>query len=67
MRNPNERKYRSILVPLDGSDFAEHALPTALSLGANTVPHFTSFAFTCPSRASTESVQCLMTRHWIVS
>lgn len=24
---------RSILVPLDGSDFAEHALPTAISLG----------------------------------
>ena len=24
--------YRSILVPLDGSDFGEHALPLALSL-----------------------------------
>lgn len=32
MQEPNERKCRSILVPLDGSDFAEHALPTALSL-----------------------------------
>jgi nucleotide-binding universal stress UspA family protein len=32
MQNPNEPKCRSILVPLDGSDFAEHALPTALSL-----------------------------------
>jgi nucleotide-binding universal stress UspA family protein len=32
MQNPHERKCRSILVPLDGSDFAEHALPTALSL-----------------------------------
>src|SRR5688572_18457035 len=27
-----ESKYRSILVPLDGSDLAEHALPMALSI-----------------------------------
>jgi nucleotide-binding universal stress UspA family protein len=32
VENLNEAKYRSILVPLDGSDFAEHALPTAVSL-----------------------------------
>src|SRR5688572_14409378 len=32
MQVSNERKCRSILVPLDGSDFAEHALPTAVSL-----------------------------------
>ena len=33
MQSSNERcEYRSILVPLDGSEFAEHALPTALSL-----------------------------------
>src|SRR3954453_8693732 len=32
MQNPNERKHRSIVVPLDGSESAEHALPTALSL-----------------------------------
>jgi nucleotide-binding universal stress UspA family protein len=32
MQNLYERKYRLILVPLDGSDFAEHALPTALRL-----------------------------------
>ena len=32
MQTSNERKCRSILVPLDGSDFAEHALPTAVGL-----------------------------------
>jgi nucleotide-binding universal stress UspA family protein len=32
MRNPNERKCRSILVALDGSEHAEHALPAALTL-----------------------------------
>jgi nucleotide-binding universal stress UspA family protein len=33
MHDSNEKcEYRSILVPLDGSDLAEHALPTALSL-----------------------------------
>ena len=32
MQNSNDTTYRSILVPLDGSDFAEQALPTALSL-----------------------------------
>jgi nucleotide-binding universal stress UspA family protein len=32
MENANQNKYRSILVPLDGSEFAEHALPTAVSL-----------------------------------
>ena len=32
MQNPNECKCQSILVPLDGSEFAEHALPAALSL-----------------------------------
>jgi nucleotide-binding universal stress UspA family protein len=32
MQNPNERRCRSILVPLDGSEFTEHALPTALTL-----------------------------------
>jgi nucleotide-binding universal stress UspA family protein len=32
MQDSKESRYRSILVPLDGSDFAEHALPTALSL-----------------------------------
>jgi nucleotide-binding universal stress UspA family protein len=31
MQHSNECEYRSILVPLDGSDAAEHALPTALS------------------------------------
>lgn len=32
MQHLREHKYRSILVPLDGSEFAEGALPTALSL-----------------------------------
>jgi nucleotide-binding universal stress UspA family protein len=33
MRNSNAKgEYRSIFVPLDGSEFAEHALPPALSL-----------------------------------
>jgi nucleotide-binding universal stress UspA family protein len=32
MQHSNECRCRSILVPLDGSDVAEHALPTALSL-----------------------------------
>ena len=32
MQNSKENGYRSIVVPLDGSDFAEHALPTAQSL-----------------------------------
>ena len=32
MQKANERRCRSILVPLDGSEFAEHALPSAVSL-----------------------------------
>ena len=33
--------YRTILVPLDGSPFAEHALPLALSIARRSAQAFT--------------------------
>jgi hypothetical protein len=65
MQNFGESKYRSILVPLDGSEFAEHRCRLRSALLAARVRRFTSFACTCPLPACTGNVQCPMTRPWI--
>ena len=54
--------YRSLLVPLDGSDFGEHALPLALSLARGSGRRSRSFTCMCPPGGCTANSAGLTTR-----